>query len=134
MQESSSEEEELAMEMLDTDSESPDDNESEADQELNTQNIKPGIYVLVKFVTSKQTNKFYVGETIAQTDANITVKFMRKVKDSAASFVFPEKDDIDTICLEDVILIQGYPVTIKGTKRAASKVMFRVDLGGFIIE
>lgn len=59
---------------------------------------------------------------------------MRKVKDSAASFAFPDKEDIATINFHDIILIVGYPVAIVGTKRAASKIKFRVDLVGFDIE
>ena len=53
---------------------------------------------------------------------------MRKVIGTVASFAFPEKDDLDVIMLEDLILLLGDAVSVPGTKRAAGKVMFGVDL------
>lgn len=133
--ESSTEEEELAKDMLDSDSDSPDEQQREGFAEENSSgNIEPGVFVLVKFITDKLSNKFYVGEVLSRTEDDFQVKFMRKVPNSAASFTFPERADISSVTFQDVILILGYPISITGTKRAASKVMFRVDLAGFTVE
>ena len=59
---------------------------------------------------------------------------MRKVIGTVASFAFPEKDDLDVIMLEDLILLLGDAVSVPGTKSAAGKVMFGVDLRDFAIE
>lgn len=133
-QESSTEEKELPKGVLGSDSDSPDEVNSDAEQEMTSTNVKPGVYVLAKFVTTKKTNKFYVGEIKSEVEGSYEVRFMRKVKESAASFVFPDKDDTDLINFNDIILVLGYPITLLGTKRAASKVMFRVDISGFPIE
>ena len=53
---------------------------------------------------------------------------MIRVIGAVASVAFPEKDDLDVITLEDVILLLGDAVSVPGTKRAAGKVMFGVDL------
>lgn len=130
----SSSEEELAKELIQSDSDSPDEEEDNADVEMETKDLQPGVFVLVKFLTNKKNTKLYVGEITSKTEEEYEVKFMRKVKGTAASFIFPEEDDITTVPFNDIILILGLPVNIVGTKRAASRVMFRVDLSGFIIE
>ena len=131
---STDEDEELVKEFLGSDSDSTDNNQSETEQELASINVNPGVCVLVKFVTDKKRNKFYVGEVIAEVEAGYQVRFTGKIKDSAASFTLPDKEDIDSISFNDIILILSYPINVVGTKRAASKVMFRVDLGGFVSE
>ena len=56
------------------------------DNDNTTDNIKPGTFVLVKHVTKKKFNKFYVGEVTVVKDKSYQVKFIRKVKESTASF------------------------------------------------
>lgn len=132
---SSTEEEELAKEMVESDSDiSEEENMELGEIDMECEDLKPGVYVLVRFITDKQNQKLYAGKIISKVNDYYEVRFMRKVKGSAASFMFPDKDDITSITFNDIILILGLPVNIAGTKRAASRVMFRVDLGGFIIE
>lgn len=101
-QDSSTEEEELPKGVLASDTDSPEEMD-ETEHEMATTDVKPGVYVLVKFVTKKKSSKFYVGEVKSEVGGSYEVRFMRKVKESAASFVFPDKDDIDWISFGDII-------------------------------
>lgn len=131
-QDSSSEEEELAKELLASDSDSADEEQSQPDD--STDNIKPGAFVLAKYVTAKRSNKFYVGQVKSVNDDVYELKFMRKVKGSAASFAFPEEEDIERIMFDDIILVLGEPTSIVGTKRVCGKIMFSIDLSAFSVE
>ena len=96
--------------------------------------VKTGTFVLVKYITNRQSSKLYVGQVIHPMEDKFEIKFMRKVIEFAASFAFLEKDYLDVIPLEDVILLLGDAVSVPGTKIAVGKVMFGVDLGDFAIE
>ena len=43
-------------------------------------------------------------------------------------FVFPEKDDIDTVPIQDVVMTLPHPTPIGGTKRASNQFVFDVIL------
>ena len=98
------------------------------------QAIVAGTYVLIKYVTKKNTNKLYVGQVKSLVKESFEVKFMRKVKGSAASFSFPETEDLDIVTFNDIVLVLGDPIAVLGTKRAASKLIFNNDLADFLIE
>lgn len=110
----------MRKELLASDSDNPDD--AEGEEGIAEATMKPGKYVLVKFVTDQRSLKYYVGLILSQYLMNL--KFMRKVKGLAASFAFPDTEDVSTISANSIILLLGQPVTVAGTKRAASKVMF----------
>ena len=129
----SSSEEELVQMVLDSDSDCSIDNDSGENDHISG-NINPGSFVVVKYETDKKSHKFYVGKITFVKDDCYKVKFMRKVKSSAASFIFPEVEDLDDVSFDDIILNLGDPISVAGTHRAASKVMFRVDLSDFSIE
>lgn len=131
---SEEEEEMLPKELVNSDSDSPDEEVDQIEEQVLDTSIEAGAYALVRFTTDKRSLKYYVGEILSVEDNELQLKFMRKVKGSAASFAFPEKDDVSTVDANDIILLLGQPINIVGTKRAASKVLFRVELSGFDIE
>lgn len=124
----------MSKELVNSDRDSPDEDEDQMGEKVLDVTIKAGEYALVKFTTDKRSLKYYVREILSEGDNELQMKFRRKVKDSAASFAFPEKDDISTIDANDIILLLGQPINVVGTKRAASKVLFHVELSGFGIQ
>ena len=118
---SSSEDEDMAKELLATDSDSTNE-EVNAEHVVEDIGMEPGQYVLVKFVTPKRSYKYYIGEILSKNSEELHVKFMRKVKGSAASFAFPEQEDVSIINADDVILLLGQPATVIGTSSQSSHV------------
>lgn len=82
----SSSSEGLGVESLQSDSDSPDEEcaETEIVEQHQVASVKVGAFVLVNYVTRKQSNRLYVGQVVTQLEENFEVKFKRKVKGSAA--------------------------------------------------
>lgn len=60
--------------------------------------------------------------------------FLRKKKETAAQFIYPDQEDIDEIDSSMVILILGTPITVGGTNRTVKSIMFAVDLSNYTIQ
>ena len=62
----------------------------------------------------------------------MTVKYLVvKPQKFTHRFVFPEKDDIDTVPVEHVVMILTNPTPIGGTKRASQQFIFDVNLDSY---
>lgn len=134
--EDSTSEEELATEMLDTDSDSVDEEPvHNVPAPPTNESIKINMHVLVKYTTQRKTNIYYVGAVIGKSNDFYKVNFMQKAKGSAASFMYPEKEDVDDrVKLEDIVMDLGNPISVGGTSRSVSKVMFTVDLSNLNVQ
>lgn len=132
--EDSTSEEELAHNLLDSDTDSPDD-QSVHYQEPTADSVKVNSYVLVKYSTKRKTKIHYVGVVLKVDGENYEVNFMRKVKGSAACFMYPDMEDRDDcVKLTDIVLLLGNPTTVGGTVRAVKKVTFDVELTDYNIQ
>ena len=120
-----------------------DSSEYESDTELTEQisepdidNLDTGDFVLVRFVT-KKLNIIYAGQIVDKSrdvDTNDTlfeVKFLRREKPSAFSFVFPQVEDISEVTLEQIVGKLPMPATQGGTARVARHFIFGVDFSNY---
>ncbi|XP_041356358.1 uncharacterized protein LOC121373696 [Gigantopelta aegis] len=93
--------------------------------------LKTGDYILVKYTTKKKCCNF-VGVILDEIndDDIVTVKFLTRqmTKKMGAMFIFPEKDDIDEVGFENVVLKLPKPTTAGGTKRTVKQFFFDVNL------
>lgn len=91
------------------------DGEKEYDVLFQDQNIdkliKESNWVLVSFPT-KKTIKHFVGHVISVNTGILTVKFLRRVKQTSF-FVWPQQEDISEVDKEDVVVILPNPSTQK---------------------
>lgn len=134
--EDSTSEEELAKEMLDTDSDSVDDEPvHNVPAPPTNESIKINMHVLVQYTTQRKTNIYYVGAVIGKSKSFYKVNFLKKAKGSAASFIYPENEDVDDkVKIEDIVMDLGNPISVGGTSRSVSKVMFTVDMSDFNVQ
>ena len=75
----------LSKELVNSDSDSPDEEVDLTDELVLDASMKVGEYALVKFTTDKRSLKYYVGAILSVGDKELLMKFMGKVKGSAAS-------------------------------------------------
>ena len=105
----------MGLPLLDTDFESADKDLENINSVIKQpKSVETGTFVLVKYITNRQSSKLYVGQVINLIEDKFEVKFMRKVIGSVAFFAFLDKDDRDVI--EDVMLLLGDAVSIPVTK------------------
>jgi hypothetical protein len=100
-----------------------------------TSNIRKGVYLLVKY-TSKRSVSHFVGVADDDIDDDncVRVKFLTRQPSSTKGgcmFVFPEKEDVDEINIDDIVRIIPEPTTSGGTKRALTRLRFPIDLSKF---
>ena len=96
-------------------------------------NITEGDFILDTYAT-KKSKKYFVGQVLDKDDSddNVEVKFLtRKPQKDTHRFVFPDKEDIDNIPIEDIAMILPQPTTVGGTKRASKQYIFDTDLSKF---
>lgn len=74
---------------------------------LQEDHLQVGQYLLVQFVSVKNTKKFYIGEIIHIDNNGITTKFLRS--NFKGSFYYPKIDDISVIFISDIISILPKP-------------------------
>lgn len=131
---SSSSEEELSVVLTDSDSA-----EEEIDQRQagppSPSKLTAGDHVLVQYKTKKSAFQYYVGviDSVME-DGRLRMSFLRKKKESAAQFIYPDQEDNDEIDSSMVILIRCTPITVGGTNRTVKSVMFTVDLSTYTIQ
>lgn len=135
--ETSSDDEELA-EVL-TDSDSPNEEPAhDIPPPPSRDALKVNTHVLVKYATQRRTNIYYAGVVVKVPgvgDECFSINFLQKAKGFAASFIYPDTEDRDdSVAIKDIVLILGEPVTVGGTSRAVHKLMYTVDLEGYNIQ
>ena len=59
---------------------------------------------------------------------NRTDDLVTYLRRSGASFIRPEKEDIDTVSADDIVKILNDPKTVGGTARVALKLLFDDEL------
>lgn len=138
LEDDSTSEEELAREMLDSDSDSPNEELVHGIPPVPTMcTVQVNSHVLVKYPTRKNSNIYYVGVILDLDAENKTfgINYMKKVNGTAVWFTYPEREDRDQhVPLSDIVLLLGNPVTVGGTSRSVTKVMFTVDLSEFNVQ
>lgn len=120
--------------ILSTDSESADENEMEMPASVTADSVIKSCHVLVRYRTERKTDIYYAGVVVDVADDGYAINFLHKVKGTAASFIYPEKEDCDHVTLEAITMILGDPVSAGGTSRSVARVMFQVDLSEFNIQ
>ena len=127
----SSDEEDLPDDLLESDEESPDDDEPEPPSAPCSDDINVNTHVLVTYKVGKLT-LYYAGMVIKKDDENITVNFMRRVMDSATiAFVYLENEDIHVVDFESIVLVLGDATQSGGTHRVRNRISFQVDLSSY---
>lgn len=67
-------------------------------------------HVLVKYPTQRKTNIHYVGAVVGIENDWYKINFIRKAKGTAASFIYPEEEDVDDkVKLENIDMDIGNP-------------------------
>ena len=89
--------------------------------EENITDVTVGKWVLVGYKT-KKTILHYTGKIVDIDGFECDVKFLKQVR---GQFVWPEKDDVDTILKEDIVTILPEPIV---DRRGHHN--FQVDLSG----
>lgn len=130
---SSSSDEELPVPL--TDSDSAEDIINREAGPPSPSKLTAGEHVLVQYRTKKSAFQYYVGVIDSVTeDGRLSMNFLRKKKETAAQFIYPDQEDIDEIDSSMIILILGTPITVGGTNRTVKSVMFTVDLSTYTIQ
>lgn len=97
--------------------------------------LVPGEHVLVQCKTERNKLKNFVGMIKSVlADGRLNIKYLRRKRDSAAQFVYPEREDMDTVHMSTILLVLGRPVTVGGTKRAVKSVIFGIDLTQYNVQ
>lgn len=99
----------------------------------NVNNLNEGDWLIAKFATKKSV-KHFVGRILYITHNIPTVKFLRKVKNTADSkrltFTYPSVEDIcEMHHVDDVVVVLPQPII---TRRG--QVMFEVDFSNYNIQ
>ena len=98
--------------------------------EPDIKDIEVGDYIVVRYARKKSTN-YFVGTVLNKDSEDNTsdVKYMvENPQKFTHRFVFPEKDDIDTVPIQDVVMTLPHSTPIGGTKRASNQFVFDVIL------
>lgn len=98
--------------------------------EPDMEQVAVGDYMVVKYARKKSTS-YFVGTVLNKDleDGTLEVKYMvEKPQKFAHRFIFPEKDDIDIVPIQDVVMILPKPTPVGGTKRASNQFVFDVNL------
>uniref|UniRef100_A0A6P7GCH1 Uncharacterized protein LOC114340520 n=1 Tax=Diabrotica virgifera virgifera TaxID=50390 RepID=A0A6P7GCH1_DIAVI len=91
---------------------SDSDSEEMTLDELRTPKIKysisPKVNNFIVVLSSKKQSKYFIGLVLnIDRDYNYTVKFLKKIHEY--KFVFPEKDDVSPISLDEVVCVLASP-------------------------
>ena len=103
------------------------------DNEATMANISVGDFILVVY-TTKKLRSYFTGHVLDKNDDDNTVevKYLTQVPQSKSTrFVYPDKDDIDSVSIEDIIMKLPVPLHAGGTKRASKQYIFDVDLSTY---
>lgn len=93
--------------------------------------IKIGSYVLVQFVGKRQ-KCHYVG-IVSETDScDSIVSFFKTIKGVKMAFVKPQLEDVSEIDNNDVVMVLPPPNITGGTHRLAERLVFDIELSGYI--
>ena len=95
--------------------------------------IEQDDFVLVKFL-GKRSVTHYVGIIVRIDGSEAETKFLRRADlrySTQIHFVFPDKEDIGTHPLDDIIMKLPNPSTVGGTKRCSSKFVFPCNLEAY---
>lgn len=99
------------------------------------ESVMTNSHVLVKYTTQKKTNIHYVRAAAILQNGVYKINIIGRAKGTAASFIYPYKGGVDDkIKLEEIVMHIGNPISIRGTSRFFSRVMFSVDRSNFNIQ
>lgn len=103
-----------------------EDNISDEDDEM----VHVNDYVLVKYST-KKSSRYYAGRVLEKSGCDVSVSFLKR--GHKKSFIFPEKEDVDTIDISAVVMKLPKPQQSGGSERAAKQFIFSYDLSSYNI-
>ena len=129
---SESDSEEVVSESSESDVYDTDKDDGDSDiWTFKKEDLNEGDFLLVKF-TSKISVKYFAGKLIqkdVETDS-FEVSYLKRqpTKNQNIQFIFPEKEDTDTVAFEDIVAKLTKPLSVGGTARSAKQYRFDVDL------
>lgn len=106
---------------------------SELVHDFSQETYNVGDFILVEYPV-KKSKAYYTGQMQKVVDSFVTTKFLRRAdqqRHDKMSFVFPDREEIDTHERDAIVMKLPSPSTVGGSKRCASKLTFPCDLSTY---